>query len=998
MINRIVSHYRILTELGKGAMGEVYLAEDLRLGRQVAIKFASPKADKFRFLNSARLVATLNHPNIATVYDSGETEERTPYVVMEFVEGETLTSYLGRQHSLKHRLELIVQIAEGLAEAHEHYIIHRDIKPDNVIINRQGVAKVLDFGLAKEIQVQSDQSGDLDETAQASRTLIGAMIGTPYFMSPEQASGNPQDADTRSDLFSLGSVLYLCLTTKLPFNGTTTQEVSGQIQFQNPASPSQHQEELPPELDRITLKALAKKPDDRYQSADELIADLRTAIEDLGKPVPARPKPVASENPVKSPYAKLRDQIRRKPLATAFVFLAVVGGYLGGSRLFHLWPFQLRVYDPIAIAHYQEGIKALHDGTYLRARRKFELARDADKTYPLLYSRLAETQAELDNHYQAKEELVTALQLVNSGSTLSGLDSLHLEAITAMVNNKFAEAASFYQQIVGASPTAQKFRAHIDLGRAYEKADKIDAAIESYKQAINLDARSPAAHLRLGILYGRQKETLEKAQAEFQQAASLYQADSNAEGQAIVEYWQGFMFDSFGRTEDALACLERALNLAQTLDNQYLEILTRFHRSGIYADQGKIAEATSEMDRATQLTRKQGLEQMNVRGYFNLGYIYYRQAKYPEAETYFKKSLDTAALYKAQYLQELSRLNLGGVLLRQDQQDKKDLGIQEIQTAVKWLEENGYPREAAEGVRLLIRDKRNHGEIQEALDLCRQMLNLAEQRNDAGLKAGQQVERGRVLFYQGKFAEAADQFRQAVTYYDTSSQAVNDAFVARVQLARTLWRIGDDKSAVAEQQKAESLLANPAVNSNRSKDMLQLLKAEIAFSQGDASSAGKALAIIQSSDKDLAVQAKSLACTAQALFGTRRANPEMCDQAVKESLNQGDVFLKAEAHLAFSLAALKAKNLSLATEHTSQARLAFAQLKNSEGEWRASVIEAHVAQKSNKASSAGQSGNQTVDRLLNQLRQEMGEENYSRYQLRKDIQQLLQFKQSLGNQ
>lgn len=992
MINRIVSHYRILKELGKGAMGEVYLAEDLRLGRHVAIKFASPKADKFRFLNSARMVATLNHPNIAAVYDSGETEDRIPYVVMEFVEGETLTSYLGRQHSLKHRLELIVQIAEGLAEAHEHYIIHRDIKPDNVIINRQGVAKVLDFGLAKEIQVQSDQSGDLDETAQASRTLMGAMIGTPYFMSPEQASGNPQDADSRSDLFSLGSVLYLCLTTKLPFNGTTTQEVSGQIQFQNPASPSQHQEELPPELDRITLKALAKKPDDRYQSADELIADLQTAIEDLGKPIPARPKPAP---PVKSPFAKLREQLKRKPLATAFVFLAVFGGYLGGARLFHLWPFQLRAYDPIAIEHYQEGIKALHDGTYLRARRKFELARDADKSYPLAYARLAETQAELDNYYQAKEELVTALQLVNSGATVSKLDSLYLEAITAMVNNKFDEAVSLCQQIVAALPTAQKFRAHIDLGRAYEKANKLDEAIESYKQAINLDSRSPAAHLRLGILYVHQKEILEKAQAEFQQAASLYQADSNAEGQAIVEFWQGFMFDSFGRPEDALSCLERALSLARTLDNQYLEIQTRFQRSGIYADQGNLTEATSEMEQAVGLAKNQRLEEMIARGYFNRGYIYYLKQNYKEAEPDFVSSLNAAALYKAQYLQELSRLNLGGIHFRQNQ---RDLGVQETKTAVEWLENNGYPRDAAPGMRLLIRDKRNRGDMSAALELCQRMLAMAEQRNDPGLKADQQAELGRVLFYQGKFAAAADGFRQALTYYAFNSKTVNYAFVARVQLARALWRIGDDKSAVAEQQKAESLLESPAVNSNRSKDMLRQLKAEIAFSQGDTSSAGKALAIIQSSDKELAAQAKSLACTAQALFGTRRAIPDVCDQAVKESVTLGDVFLQAEAHLAFSLAALKTNNLSLATEHASQARQTFSQLKNSEGEWRTAMIEALVSQKSNKTSPTVQSSNQAVDRLFNQVRQEMGEENYSRYQLRKDIQVLLQLKHMLANQ
>ncbi len=343
----IDGRYRVLSKLGEGGMADVYLARDETLGRQVAVKvllprFADDRQFVERFRREAQAAAGLNHPNIVSVYDRGQVGS-TYYIVMEYLRGETLKDFIRRHGRLAPReaIDMALELLAAVQFAHEHHVVHRDIKSQNIMLDEHGRAKVTDFGIAR--------AGD------SSMTEVGSVLGTAQYLAPEQAKGQP--ADERSDLYSVGVVLFEMLTGRVPFKGDTAVSVALKHVNELPPEPAALAPDLPPSLNRVVLKALAKNPDRRYNSAAQFASDLRAVVRggplvaagyDVGDertqvvaPLPigdeatrvlaadkAASRPVAPDQGPRTRQARKRRRVWPWLLLVAVIALALVGGFL----------------------------------------------------------------------------------------------------------------------------------------------------------------------------------------------------------------------------------------------------------------------------------------------------------------------------------------------------------------------------------------------------------------------------------------------------------------------------------------------------------------------------------------------------------------------------------------------------------------------------------------------------------------------------------------------
>ena len=341
--------YRVTGRLGSGGMGEVYLAEDMRLGRKVALKvllahFTRDEERVRRFQQEARAASALNHPNIVTIHEIGEVTSRH-FIVTEVIEGETLRRHLeNAEIELTEALDIAIQIGSALSAAHAAGIVHRDIKPDNVMIRADGIVKVLDFGLAKLTELKSGEF----QAATLINTQEGLVMGTAHYMSPEQARGFLVDA--RTDIWSLGVVLYEMIASRVPFDGETGSDVMAAILGREPITLARHKPEVPTELEWIVKKALRKDREERYQTAKELLTDLKNlkhrlefeaevARSESGEAVAVatagsqEAKSTNEQSSKPATFVTSYHPVRRKRGKTLGVAIAIIVGFLAMSYL-----------------------------------------------------------------------------------------------------------------------------------------------------------------------------------------------------------------------------------------------------------------------------------------------------------------------------------------------------------------------------------------------------------------------------------------------------------------------------------------------------------------------------------------------------------------------------------------------------------------------------------------------------------------------------------------
>ena len=1002
MIGQTISHYRILEKLGEGGMGIVYLAEDQYLGRRVAIKTLSPaKADhhfRARFLREARAISALSHQHIATIYDYGEIGDGRAFIVMEFISGHTLSDLMHEgKLSLSGTLQIIESVAEALGAAHERQIIHRDIKPSNIMVNERQQVKVLDFGLAKQLGAEQSQADPDARTLLATQTQSGIVVGTPLYLSPEQATG--QAVDARSDLFSLGAVMYECLTGRPPFTGGSALEIGAQIIHGDPAAPSKINPNLPEELDQVVLKALAKKPAERYQSAEEFLDDLRALHSSLsdeerrlthlfsvkrkdssgGKRGTPRPH---SLNTFSSALTTLNRTLRRPRLSLGFVLLALALAGLGLWGVMRLLrPSQ---HQPSAEAQrmFEIGTNALRDGAYYQASKALEQAIKIDDQYALAHARLAEAWTELDYADKAKNEMLRVNALIPDQSVLPQVDALYLDAIRAIVTRNHPQAIEAYRQISGLTPNdAHVF---VDLGRAYEKNEEIGKAIESYLQATNLDAQYATAFLRLGILYGRKQE-IAGALAAFDKADELYRALGVIEGRTEVHFQRGYLFNSMGQLKEARTHLQQALDLARTTDNKYQQIKSLLQLSSVSFAENSSVQAQAFAQEAVSLAQAGGMETQISRGLVDLGNIYFVRGEYLEAEKYFQQALDFAQRYGVRRSEARAQLSLGSLRF---QQGKTDEAISYIEPALAFYQQGGYNKEVSLCLIVLGRASRRKGDYAGALQSYRQLLEMAQKAGDASQESLSRQGIGTVLLRQERYTEALEQFDADLSINTNRNFKLN---IGYSQLSRTdaLWRLGRYTEARVALDQATSIASQPT---GGSKDLLAqalLLDAEMSLSERRFSEARakaeQALALAGSIYQDVATESQRVLGLMQVRSGATRAGLASCERAMAMAARSGDPWMSSEAQLALAEAKLENGDAQGARELAQQSLESFARSAQAASEWRARLIMARAARSSGDEPLAREQAARAAE-LLSSLEQRWGQEYYQTYLNRPDIQ------------
>lgn len=702
-----VSHYRIIGTLGAGGMGEVYLAEDLKLDRRVAIKVlpasVSSDPDRLRrFVREARATSALNHPHIAQIYEIGE-EDGASFLVLEYIEGDTLRDMINRGPlPVSQVVKLALELSDALAEAHSRGIVHRDLKLENIMVTRRGHAKILDFGLAK-VATPAGDPHDL------SITDAGAVVGTVSYMSPEQALG--REVDGRSDLFSLGIVLYRIASGTQPFSGQTATEILSNIIHVAPPPLQPDGNPAGPELTAVILKCLEKDPGKRYQSARELTADLRAVeahlLRDAANPTATMVRPKVKSRPkaliwtvaivllIAAAALLWRQFGTRRSVAIAVLPIANSTGdpqqeYLASGLTESLIDDLSRVSGVRAISfsniqrfereNPRDAAQRMHADAVLSA----DLVKDAihvklmdvktgNSLWEHQYTR--GMMAMLDVKQEIVHEVSRSLERETiagpkTGTRESAAYDLYLKGryeVNQRTNESIQQGLDDLKKSIETNPSyapALVGLAHGFVNLAFTGTQPatlfLPAAIDATQKALALDPKLVDAHCEMGYLKALSDYDWVGAEKEFQAALALNPDDATSH-----ELYAMWVLAPTGRKAKALSEIDRAL----TDDPQSL--MVSFHKSWI------LYEFRQYPDARAQLERTLSLDPNFLFSHLVMGLTLLQEGQNAEAET----QADAPPYAPGGNARQLT--TLAYVMARTGNREKLDPLLREIETRIQ---------------------------------------------------------------------------------------------------------------------------------------------------------------------------------------------------------------------------------------------------------------------------------------------------------------------------
>jgi len=611
LIGQTIAHYRIAEKIGEGAMGEVYRARDLKLNREVALKFipaalVNETQRLNRFEREAQLLAALNHPNIAAIHGVEEYQGK-PVLVMELVEGETLEDHLRRgELPIADALRLALQIADALKAAHRRGIIHRDLKPANIKITPDGLIKVLDFGLAKQFQDTTEEV-DTEAATLHALTLAGGVIGTPAYMSPEQALG--QAVDKRADFFSFGAILYEMLTSHRAFSGPTLAAIMHAVLSTNPASPRRLRPAVPVELDAAVMKSLNKNKELRQQDADELSRDLGQINATLtSQSVALSSSPARAFRKLAWSFRTWKTEYPRAAfIAGALLVMVIVGAV-------------------VTVALKRRAVAVAGPGTSISLQPLDASA----STYELFQqgSAFLERYDKEENLNGAMQDFQSALTKdTNYSPAYAGLGLVYLMKYQGNRDKQLLDTA-FANAKQAVDLNGQLADNRVSLGRVLIEKGEVDKADAEFKQALTVDPLNASAHRGLGDVERARKHWPE-AEAFYKKAIELRANDWDLH-LALGNCY--FRQAHYAEAEHAFA------DVIKLVPDSYLGYR---NLGGVYHMQARFADASAEYQKALKI-------KPSAITYSNLGTSLFFQGLYSQSVVAMEQAVQTGGANNAQ--------------------------------------------------------------------------------------------------------------------------------------------------------------------------------------------------------------------------------------------------------------------------------------------------------------------------------------------------------------
>lgn len=925
----MVSHYELRRRLGAGGMGEVYLAHDTVLQRPVAIKLlldahpADREASR-QLLREAQAAAALDHPNICAIYEVGTDARGRDFIAMQYIEGETLAARL-RHGPLPVRaaLDLVLGVAVALDAAHRRGVVHRDLKPQNVMVTPAGSPKLLDFGIAR-VKPSTDASA-----APTAYLDSAGVAGTPPYMAPEVLQG--RTADARSDLFSLGVLLYECLTGIRPFRGATPQEVWGRVLHVEPESPSTINRAVDPDLDAVCARLLAKEPGARFQSAAELCGALQVL------------RTHTSTVPVASPTT------RRWPMAAA-----VAAGVVLVVAAVVLW--QRTAFAPLpappqaAATWYARGIDAVRQGAYTAGRRALEEAIRLHPDYAMAHARLADVLSALDEERAAQASLIRVSVLVPDLARLPVEDRLRLDGIRAMVLRDFDRAMAAYAELVTVRP--DDAGARVDLGRAQEAAGQLVAARASYTEATTLDSQFAAGFLRLGSVLGDTGQ-LDEALRAFDEAERLYSLTSNEEGRVEALLQRAAKLDAAGRFADTARAADTALQLAREADLLAQECRAGFLRGSAQVGSGAFAEGEATVREYVDKAIGAGLQGIAADGLIDMAGTLLARGRADESD---------ATLVRASAIateRSLTRTAMRAATQRAALKLETDLpreALALLEAPLEYFARTRHRRLEAVALTIAARANQDVGDYARATEqLGRVLAFAAESRNDE-LTAQASSSLATLAASEGRLPEALEHRRTAVRL----RRALGDSETLPYDLANeaeVLIRLGrGDGAAPLLDELDQGIVAQRGAFPTRAR-RVSALRALLAMTAGEFRAARDHARRVDPDGRradETGQLASMLGAVAEAMLGSTHPAPPVLPGLDPTSPGAREVQLwRAQALLA---AGDTQAALELATRLFEDASVA----RGVEFEWRAAAVAAMAAHLAGDRSTAGRRADQAV--------------------------------------